>query len=32
MDNKIMIPLKCDADKVEVKKEKIYTVVRSGIC
>ena len=32
MDNKIMIPLKCDADKVEVKKEKIYTVVSSGIC
>ena len=32
MDNKIMIAIKCDADKVEVKKEKIYTVVHSGIC
>ena len=32
MDNKTMIAIKCHADKVEVKKEKIYTVVRSGIC
>ena len=32
MDNKIMIAIKCDADRVEVKKEKIYTVVISGIC
>ena len=32
MDNKTMIEIKCHADKVEVKKEKIYTVVRSGIC